>query len=185
MEEEDLQIENILEKKEVKKKVNGKDKGNRTELGLCKLLTQHFGQDFTRSVGSGNRWSQANLPEYAKQVFSGDICVPEGFSWVIESKGGYENEVDLNNVTEGKISMLDTFIAQCCKDAEYCGRKPIVCWKRNRKPWIVVIEQKWFPMEFWEKNFPYRVCYGDWYMISLEKLLQCTDKDFWFNKAKS
>ncbi len=76
-----LEIEDLLENnKEKKKKVNGKQKGNRTELHLCKLLTKHFGDEFSRALGSGARTSQvAHLPEHAKKTLTGDICVPEGF----------------------------------------------------------------------------------------------------------
>ena len=59
------------------------------------MLTDFFGCSFTRSIGSGNRWGQVVLSEQAKQVFSGDICVPEGFKWVIECKGGYEDDMHL------------------------------------------------------------------------------------------
>ena len=90
----DLEVEDILEHHVKKKKVNGKQKGNRTELHLCKMLTKHFEEEFSRALGSGARTSQvAHLPEHAKKTLTGDICVPEGFKWVIECKGGYEDDM--------------------------------------------------------------------------------------------
>ena len=114
MDDQDLLIENILDNNpKKKKKVNGKSKGDRTELHLCKKLTEHFGEEFSRALGSGSRWSQVGqLPEHAKKSLSGDVCVPEGFSWVIECKGGYENDINLTNVCDGDIARLDEFIEQ-------------------------------------------------------------------------
>lgn len=178
---EGLIVEGISLEADIKKqKVNGKDKGNRTELNLCKLLTKHFGEDFVRSVGSGNRWSQANLSETAKQVYSGDICVPEGFKWVIECKGGYEDDMHLENVCDGSMSRLDEFMSQVTKDAEYCGRKPIILWKRNRKPWIAMIKGEDAPvMTHWSKGY---IVYQGWLISSFNELLEETKKEFWFDE---
>lgn len=180
MDEKDLQIDNILETKEKKKKVDGKAKGDRTELHLCKLLSDHFGVEFTKAMGSGARWSQVRyLPEHAKKTLTGDICVPEGFKWVVESKGGYEDKVDLNNVCDGPIAQLDEFIEQSSRDAEYCKRKPIICWKRNRKPWLAVVRLSDI------ENVPeYYVVYGTWAIVPLRFLLECRDRTFWFEEGK-
>lgn len=177
-----LEVEDLLSGGyKPKSKVDGKKKGNRTELGLCKLLTTHFGVDFTRSVGSGNRWGQVNLSEQAKQVFSGDICVPENFLWVFESKGGYEKEIDLTNAMDGEgIAQFDKFIEQSSHDAELCGRKPIICWKRNRKPWLACIRSEEFASLSGKADFPYRLHYREWVIISLTELLEKTERSFWF-----
>src|SRR4051812_39447411 len=80
-----------------KKKINSGNKGKNGERELCKLLTERFGQTFTRSVGSGNRWSQvANMPAHAIATYSGDLVPPsESFLWVIECKMGYP-DIDLS-----------------------------------------------------------------------------------------
>jgi Holliday junction resolvase len=176
----DLLVDNLL-KEGRKKGINGCRKGKTVERNLCKFLTEKFQAEFTRSVGSGNRWGQVELPEYAKQVFTGDICVPEGFKWVIESKGGYEDKLDLNNVCDGPITQLDDFIEQVSRDAEYCGRKPIVLWKRNRKPWIAVVRKEHIMSE---SVFPYLIRYGDWRIVSFDELLKNTDRNFWFEVNK-
>lgn len=179
----ELEIDDLLsEGHKPKIKVDGKKKGNRTELALCKLLTKHFGVDFTRSVGSGNRWGQVRqLSAQAKQVFSGDISVPDGFLWVFESKGGYEKEIDLTNAMDGEgIAQLDKFIEQSSHDATCCGRKPIICWKRNRKPWLACIQSVEFFTISCKTDFPYRLHYRDWVIISLTELLEKTDRLFWF-----
>lgn len=182
MDDFDLQIDDILANNvKTKKKVNGKKKGNRVELKLCKVLTEHFDEEFSRSVGSGNRWSQVNnMPSHAKQTFAGDICVPEKFKWVIECKGGYEDNMNLTNICDGKLSCLDDFIEQVCSDAEYSDRKPILCWKRNRKPWIAVI--KWSDSNELITRKDHHMSYGDWVIVSLDLLLEKTNKEFWYGE---
>ena len=196
MDDDDFQIEKILEAKKSsgkKKKVDGRAKGNRTELGLCKLLGDHFGVDFTKTPGSGalSTVRLDRLPEHAKKTLTGDICVPEKFKWVIECKGGYEKEIDLCNVLEGNGSpTLDTFIEQSSRDSDFCGRMPIICWKRNRKPWLAMIRLKDLchnddisKLEM-EEIFSYRLYYRDWLMFSLEELLKESEREFWFEEKK-
>ena len=178
-------IDDILENGKKKKKVNGKSKGNRTELILCKMLTKHFGKEFSRAPGSGARTSQvAFLPEHAKKTLTGDICVPEGFQWVIECKGGYESDMHLENILNGDegLSRLDEFIEQVLKDSEYCGRKPIILWKRNRKPWIAMYREFDLPsvcLNNW-------MCYkSEWRIVNFEDMLQNTTKGTWFDEKKN
>lgn len=171
---DDLEIDDIL--KETKKKKNGCRKGKSVERQLCKIFSDTFGCSFTRSIGSGNRWGQVKLSERAKQVFSGDICVPEGFKWVIESKGGYEDKIDLNNV--GSIPQLDHFIQQSMHDSEFCGRQPIICWKRNRKPWLACVRLTDIG------SVPeYCVIYNTWVIVPLTFLLE-KEISFWFEDGK-
>lgn len=183
MDENDLQIENLIDSKpkNKKKKVDGKAKGDRTELQLCKLLSKHFNEEFSKAPGSGARWSQvAFLPEHAKKTLTGDVCVPEKFKWVIESKGGYEDDIDLNSVLDDGISRIDTFIEQSTRDSAYCGRKPLICWKRSRKPWLAMILLN--DLQPYDENiFPYRIHYQEWLMLPLEQLLAKTERKFWFS----
>jgi hypothetical protein len=183
MNDEDLLIENIIAHKKTKEKVDGKAKGNRTELGLCKLLSEHFGTEFSKAPGSGAIATirESRLPEHAKKTLTGDICVPEKFKWVIESKGGYEDDINFTNVLDGKgISRIDEFIEQVTRDSIYCGRKPIICWKRNRKPWAAMIWDCELDTSS-RCKFAYRVHYRDWVIVSLEDLLRFTEKGFWFD----
>jgi hypothetical protein len=183
MDDKDLQIENLFDSKQKtnKKKVDGKAKGNRTELQLCKLLSDHFGEEFSKAPGSGARWSQVSfLPEHAKKTLTGDVCVPEKFKWVIESKGGYEDDIDLNALFNDGISRIDTFIEQSQRDASYCGRKPLICWKRSRKPWLaMILLSDLAPLD--ESIFTYRIHYKDWVIMLLGDLLNQTDRNFWFS----
>lgn len=183
--EDDMQIEDLAgNSKKKKKKVDGKSKGDRTELHLCKLLSEHFGETFSRALGSGSRDKQVNLPEHAKKALSGDICVPEFFKWIIECKGGYEDDMDAWNIVDGQLTQLDKFIEQVSRDADFTKRKAILCWKRNRKPWIAGVKSVDLNGLDIDKLFPNRIIYGEWVLIGLEPLLVVTTKDFWFDGQK-
>lgn len=171
---EDFVTDDILSKKIKTKKVDGKKKGNRTELDLTKVLNARFGEGFSRSVGSGNRWGQVNhLPKHAREVFSGDLIVPKGFRFVIESKGGYD-AIDMSSVFVRGNSELDSFLDQVTKDSLRCSRKPLLCWKKTRKPWLAFVHTK----DLVGKNFKYKLQYGKWSVVALEHLLKLEDDFF-------
>jgi len=167
-----LQDDSLL-KGPAKKKVNGKKKGSRTELDLTKILTERFGKGFSRSVGSGNRWSQAYLPKHAAEVFSGDLVVPKGFKFVIESKGGYDG-IDMSSIFVRGNSELDGFLEQATSDSKRCGRKPMLCWKKTRKPWLSFVHTE----ELEGHDFKYSMKYGRWTALALEHLLKLPDEFF-------
>ena len=151
-------------KKRKKRKADGKKKGNRVERELSKILNERFGGGFSRSVGSGNRWGQVtNLPKHAQEVFSGDLIVPQGFKWALECKGGYA-EIDINSIFVSGNKELDGFLDQVVNDAERCGRKPMLCWKRDRKPWLAFVPTK----ELDGHSFEYRLSYKEWSAVALE-----------------
>ena len=174
--EDDFFIEDIIKNRQSKKKkVNGKKKGSRVERELTKLLNNRFScEDFSRSVGSGNRWGQVNqLPTHARDVFSGDLIVPSNFKFCIESKGGYDG-IDLNSVFTHGSSELDVFLEQAEIDSSRCNRKPMMCWKRTRKPWLVFVKSS----ELEGVEFKYSIRYGEWTGVSLESLMEMEDSFF-------
>ncbi|RTK95651.1 MAG: hypothetical protein EKK64_06230, partial [Neisseriaceae bacterium] len=157
---EDFVLDDLFKNK--KKKVDGKKKGNRTELDLTKVLNARFKSGFSRSVGSGNRWSQTVLPKHAQDIFSGDLVVPQGFKFVIESKGGYD-DVDLSNIFLKGNNVIDSFLKQVTSDSKRCDRKPLLCWKKTRKPWLAFILTKDLPEE---DNFQYTLRYRNWTAVA-------------------
>lgn len=161
-------------KKRKKRKADGKKKGNRCELELVKVFNKRFGGGFSRSVGSGNRWGQvAFLPKHAQEVFSGDLIVPKGFKWALESKGGYQ-DIDLNSIFVDGSAELDGFLDQVMKDAERCGRRPMLCWKRDRRPWLAFVPTK----ELDGHSFKFCLLYQGWSAVALKELLKLTDDFF-------
>lgn len=179
---DDYETEDIIDNlNKKKKKINSKKKGNRVELELTKILTTRFGKPFSRSVGSGNRWGQVtNMPTHAKTTLTGDICPPEGFKWVIECKGGYEDKIDLNGVFKDGCTTLNGFIEQSKKDAEQSGRKPIVIWKRSFKPWLAMVKKE----DLLDVAYTFYMCYKDWVIVPLEELLKKPD-NYWFKEDKN
>jgi Holliday junction resolvase len=172
---EDFEVEDIL--KERKKKVDGGRKGKRVERELVSEFTTRFGEGFSRSLGSGNRWGQVkNLPKHAKDTLSGDICCPPGFKWVLESKGGYEG-IDFWTIFQRGNSTIDEFLDQVSKDSTRTGRKPMLLYKRDRKPWIAFVPTK----ELEGREFKYRLIYGKWSAVALKDLFELQD-DFFFEE---
>ncbi len=177
--ETDYDIEDILSPK-IKQGINGGRKGKRVEREICKILTKRFGESFSRSVGSGNRWSQANLPKYARDVYSGDLVPPilkngKHFLFCVESMGGYSG-IDLDSIFIKGNKELDKFMEQVSNDSKRCGRKPLLVWKRDRQPWLAFLHTK----ELEGRQFKYKLHYGEWTCIALEHLL-CLEDSFFFN----
>lgn len=178
---DDQFIDDILSNKQ-SKKINSKRKGNRNELDLAKIFTKRFKKGFSRSVGSGNRWSQtAFLPKHAQKVFSSDLVVPLNFKFSLESKGGYDG-IDLNSVFLRGNSDLDKFLTQAYKDAKKCEKKPLLAWKRSRKPWLVFVLSK--DLEEVSFDFKYKLIYNKWTALALEEFLKLEDSYFFDGKIE-
>ena len=163
----------------MKKKINSKGKGNRAELELAKLLTRKFGAPFARvGVSSGARPKQVKLDGQATETFTGDLIVPEGFRFSVECKA-VNKDVDLL----AESALLDKFLHQAATDAESIGKIPLLCWKRNRKGWIVAVPT-WAYRQYGERPL-YYVKYTGWIIAKLDVLLP-EDKpycyEFWFGK---
>jgi Holliday junction resolvase len=157
-----------------KKRINGGGKGKRGERNLTKLLNKRFGAGFSRTVGSGARTSFfTKMPLHAMETFSGDIVCPEGFSWVIECKYGYD---DIDLFCLEKVKMFDSFLNQVSKDSNKCGRKPMLLWRKTRKNWIAFVRNEDLP----STNFENKICYFGWTGVLFSKLL--TEPDSYFIK---
>ncbi len=170
---EDLEVEDFLNQKSKRKGINSGDKGKRTERLLVDLMNNRFGGGFSRSIGSGNRVEQVfNMPKHAKDTFTGDLVCPENFRFTLECKGGYD-DIDLNFVFAKGHSQIDAFLTQADEEAD-CGRKPILVWKKNRKPWISFVRTDELP----HLNWNYRLIYREWSAVPLLKLLELPDE--WF-----
>lgn len=175
---EDQFIDDILSNRR-NKKINSKKKGNRNELELSKILTKRFNKGFSRSVGSGNRWSQtAYLPKHAQKVFSSDLVVPSEFKFALEVKGGY-NGIDLNSIFLRGNSDLNQFLSQAYKDAKRAEKKPLLAWKKDRKPWLVFILTEDLSGG---EEFKYKFVYQKWTAVALDDFLKLSD-DFFFISA--
>jgi len=186
----DLEIDDLL-KEPKNKKIKSGLKGKSAERDLVKILNIRFakiiaehpkGGAFSRSVGSGSRWGQrVVLSESASQIYAGDLTCPECFNFVIESKKGY-NDIDLITAFTGKCGDLDEFLKQVKTDAERVKRKPLLIWKKDRKPALVFLKAA--PGEIQIKLInegvnPVFMTYLEWHVFRLDDLLKLPD-EFWF-----
>lgn len=179
----DFEFEDVIKDAETakKKKKNSGDKGHRGERNLSKLLKKRFNIEFSRTVGSGNRWSQVLLlPKFAQNVYSGDLLCPESFKFVIECKDGY-GEIDIHSCFERGIKKIDEWMQQSLDEHLRCGRLPIICWKKDYKPWLAIVREK----DIEGEEFKYLLHYKDWCIIDLDELLKLPDEFFFENGKKS
>lgn len=186
---EDREVDDILESlKPKKKKIKSGRKGKRVELGVVKDLNERFATilaqnpdwgAFSRSVGSGNRWGQkVTLSKAAKDTYSGDIVCPECFRFVLESKGGY-NDIDLCSAFLSGHRELDGFLKQVSDDATRSGRKPLLFWKKDRKPRLVFLRTRDLPEKHkGGKQFEFKMTYREWTAISYTALASFEDEFF-------
>lgn len=171
---DDLLLDEDLLKPPKKKKANSCQKGKRFERSLGKLLTERFGEEFTRTIGSGNRWGQVNhLPKHAQETFTGDLVTPAGFKFCIESKAGYE-DIDLHACFLKGNAQLDEFMKQAVAEGKRANKKPLILWKKMRKPWLALLKTNDLPRKTWK----YRFIYKDWSIVPLEELLKLEDDFF-------
>lgn len=181
--DEDIDVENILNSRS--KKIKSGKKGKRVELQVVKDLNNRFSQilaknpdwgRFSRSIGSGNRWGQnVYLSKTAKNIYSGDIVCPDNFNFTLESKGGY-NDIDLCTALDGGHSELNSFLKQVEDDSKRCKRKPMLFWKKDRKPRLVFVKTKDLP----DREFKFSMKYKEWTAVSYTEMIKESD-EFFFN----
>lgn len=176
-----MDVEDFIGRKPKKKRLNSGVKGKSGERSLCKLFNERFTEllnahkdwgEFHRVVGSGNRWSQANLSKNSEEMYSGDILC-ENLKFVIESKNGYD-DVDLISMFAEGNKELDSFLQQVTDDSKRCGKKPLLIWKKTRKPHLAFLH-----LDCHQALFPTTMHYKDWTVVLFEKLLQLPN-DFFF-----
>lgn len=182
MENEDFEIEDLFLNK--KNKIKSGKKGKRVELEIVKVLNKRFEEilsknldkgKFCRSVGSGNRYGQnVYLSKAAKDIYSGDLTCPEGFKFVVESKGGY-NDIDLCSAFENGSKEIDKFLKQVLDDAKRADRKPLLFWKKDRKPRLVFVKQQDFDDSL---KLEYKMNYRDWIILNYNEFIKLPDEYF-------
>ena len=153
------------------KRKNSKNKGKRGELALVKLFNKRFStQEFSRVVGSGNRWSHV---AYAKNDYIGDIVCPDNFRFSVECKFGYP-DIELYKALDGGDKQLDGFLQQAKDDALRTNKSPLLCWKKDRRPFLAFV----FMRQSLEDQFDIRLHYREWVVTTLSSLLALPDSFF-------
>lgn len=119
-----------------KKKKNSRAKGSTFERQIAKLLNEHLGTtEFSRTPGSGAFATTHSLPDHLK--IYGDLITPQNFRYCIECKKGYNN-INLYSLYNNS-SEFWKFINQCQKDADKCGKLPLVIFKQDRQPTLAIL----------------------------------------------
>lgn len=119
-----------------KKKVNSRAKGSSFERQIAKLLNDRLGtSEFSRTPGSGAFATTHSLPDHLK--IYGDLITPQNFRYCIECKKGYNNQ-NLYSLFN-KSSEFWKFIEQCQKDSDKCDKLPMVIFKQDRQPTLLII----------------------------------------------
>jgi|TARA_Y100000310_G_scaffold137913_1_gene136868 Holliday junction resolvase len=117
------------------KRKNSRTKGNSFERQVAQLFNDRFNTtEFSRSPGSGAFATTHTLPEHLK--IYGDLITPEGFRFCIECKKGYNN-INLYSIYDYK-SKLWEFVEQCEKDSKKCDKLPMIVFKQDRKPILII-----------------------------------------------
>ena len=119
-----------------KKKVNSRAKGSSFERQVAKLLNDRLNTtEFSRTPGSGAFATTHSLPDHLK--IYGDLITPQNFRYCIECKKGYNNQ-NLYSLYNDS-SEFWKFIEQCHKDSKKCSKLPMVIFKQDRQPTLLII----------------------------------------------
>lgn len=185
---DDLEIDDISQVSNKKKKIKSGSKGKRGELDIVNELNLRFVDiikanpklgAFSRSIGSGNRFGQkVKLSANSANTFAGDITCPDKFKFVLECKNGY-NDIDLCNCYGTSCRELDAFLEQVtgdCARPEIAGRKPMLIWKKDRKQKIAFLKKE----DIQYDTAPVVLLYKGWVGLNLNFVLQNPDS-FFFN----
>ncbi len=164
--------------------VNGKSKGNRVELALAKMLTEHFSYREEKPVfkrapmsgGFGTFNRDSGIREDALEILSGDLIVPKNFKFSVESKSrkdfNFWQLLEPQELSgEEKKKELDEWIEQAETDARETNKIPLLYVKiNNRKPFFM------FPKRLFEAKITYR----DYSIMLAEDFLSYFNDDFFF-----
>lgn len=205
-----IEVDNIftnLEKKKTlkKKRINVKAKGDRGELKVCKILTNHFGEDFSRIPRSGGFGSTHNLSENMTVAMAGDVLGPDNFLFCLENKTGYD--VDLVNTFCGQYTScrkkssdrkdITGFINQSCKDAIRSNKIAAVIYTKDYRPPLFILPLDNFCNEQILRNnidkfeqymilrytSKYAPEWTRWIVVSLEEILKVLPTSFFYVQA--
>lgn len=172
---DDFIVDDIFGQPERKKRPNSGRIGKTGERELGKLFSERFPNQpqFSRCLGSGNRWSQVKLSKEAQGLMEGDLVCPVNFRFTIECKLAYDDIELTQAIAEGNAK-LDSFLSQASNSAKRTEKIPLLCWRKKRRPWLAFL-----PKEFIKQPEKCLV-YNEWLGIWLGELFKQPD-EFFFN----
>jgi len=176
---------------------NGKKKGNRGELKIAKILTEHFKLPFKRVPTSGAFSTiHMDMSQEALRTLSGDLIVPPSWVFSLEVKTGYK--VDLISLFSDKSTTDKTTISEFCEQAsedaaKVEGRIPMVIYTKDRRETVCILpknnhsREKELKKLLQKENTRYMCVplrledykqWGEWIVISLPDLLDNLERSF-------
>jgi len=185
-----------------RKKINGKKKGNRGELKVCKILTEKLGiGKFNRVPSSGAFGSTHVLSTEAQLCLSGDLIAPTpDFAFSIENKCGY-NDIELGKILmeKSQLKQLGEFLEQSCDDAERTKRIPMVIYTKDYRDPVAVIpvvnHEKIKEVELLKEKVKVHLCFeceiekypkwNKWVIFTLNEMIDKSDKNFFIIESKN
>lgn len=165
----------IKKRKNRKKSINSKQKGNGAERECKNILNKRFKgiASFNRSpmsgafLGKSNRDRSQSMSEEQQMVFTSDIyCSDVKFKFSIEHK--FYKEISFWDLFNDS-SDLHSWMAQAQSDADSINKSPMIIAKFNNKKRIVFIHQMPFEPVFIHKG---------WNCYLLDDLLNLKDSFF-------
>lgn len=160
-----------------------KNKGSGFERDVAKWLTNHYGETFIRTIGSGAYIGKSNqhrltyLTESQTRSHKGDITPPENFYHAnIECK--FYQDLKFHQLFVGDCPLLDTWIEQVL-DVEEPNDVNIIFMKFNRKGLFVCFQDRKGLST--KQALHYK---GEWYVLSFDKFFEYNSENFKLACAK-
>ena len=147
-----------------------KTKGSGFEREVAKDLSNIYGENFVRTVGSGaftgghNRFRKDSLTENQARHHKGDVTPPDSF-FRMNMECKFYSDLLFHQIFRGGCSQLDTWIEQTY-DAADDGDVNIIAIKVNRKGKFICIEENE------NLNLERGLKYKDWYIFDYETFFE-------------
>ena len=166
-----------------KKRKNSRQKGNKFENDVCKILNERFKTtEFCRTPGSGAFATTHTLPKHL--TIGGDLITPKNFKFLIECKKGYNKNLQIPELFSCK-SWISGVLYKVLAESEKYQKSPLLIIKQDRKEELVIIPSKLRPILWPTRNKFIEVNLSDdwnWSIIPLKEILDnCPDSFFFEN----
>ena len=171
--------------KKKKKKKNSRDKGNRGQRAVAKLLSTWWGAEFASTPLSGGFATKRFRDDWNAAA---DVVTPDDtFPFSVEVK--WQEDWCLDTLLTSEVGKVWKWWEQCVDEAPE-GRIPLLVFKRNNQPWLYMIDTlETKALTLGERNFGVQIpaelrkrvknrC-SAWVQIGKFETLMKTDKNTW------
>jgi hypothetical protein len=173
--------------KPVKKKVQGKSKGNTFERKIANMLSARFKahlnieSGFRRNADSGAYFGGSNIyrtEKYDTELATfGDLICPRTFKFSIECKH-YKTPPSLQSIINNNVKMWDKWIIQAEQDSTKASKLFLLIVKYNNTDELVFIDNQ-------EVDIPLIFIYKNKFVYRLEEFLKLPESKFFNLNSES